>query len=311
MCYFCKFTRTSGSVQAPLGGSNSPFLVSLAHAWISSCPSCQAGPSHYESATHDVAIGAQSAEAAAESWRESAAGLVRYLREAKLPEGSKKKKSHRRKAFLFLAKVEQQCKAMAGMDLRHFRVDISKEKRPASLWPGLTLTTDQCPDNSSACNYLLAKGVNLVVISDSSHRVWNDVRQSFQGAGLLAMVMATCAVINFDSGPWRSAEFFQQSRDACAELASVQGCENPLVQQMLPALLSELDLAAEAGNPELPSMIMTELGQSFENKFQRVGMCRWFQVLDSAELLLRRWSCGFLVLLYMAHEWGRLYWVQG
>ena len=255
--------------------------------------------------THDQAVGARSSEAAAESWRDSAAGLVRYLREGVLAQGSQKKKTHRRKAFLFLAKLEQQCKAMAGVDLRFFRIEVMKEKRPASQWPGLTLTTDQGPDNSCACNFLLSRGVNLLVVSDSSHRVWNDVRQAFQGAGMMPMIMATCALINFDSGPWRSAEFFQQSKGACAELVATQGCDNALVQQMLPALMSELELAAEAGNPDLPDMIMSAMAASFDQKFQRVGMCRWFQVLDSAELLLQQWSCRFLVLLYMAHERGR------
>ena len=96
------------------------------------------------------------------------------------------RKLNRAKVYQWLITTWHMLMCATGKGWSAFVQPADKTLRgPLASWGSVTLAIDQGADGWSAAQYLMSTGVNLLLIGDPSHRIWNDVKLALQSAGLL------------------------------------------------------------------------------------------------------------------------------
>ena len=74
--------------------------------------------------------------------------------------------------------------AATGAGWAAFKLPEDRSGDPLQ-WPWVTLTIDQGSDGWSAAFFMMSIGVNILLLNDASHRVWNDFQLACQDTSLL------------------------------------------------------------------------------------------------------------------------------
>lgn len=124
----------------------------------------------------------------------------------------KARKRFRTKALKWLVALA------TGMGLRRFLLPKAVEARPRpQKWPILVTSLDQGNDGWAAVQYLSsALPFGIHIMADPSYRCWNDCQLALKDSQTWAAVNLMTVVLNMDSGPWRDARWYQQSKEAIA-----------------------------------------------------------------------------------------------
>eukprot|EP00971_Amphidinium_carterae_P343874 6483909-Amphidinium_carterae.1 len=141
----------------------------------------------------------------------------------------KQAKKHRMKVFAWLRATENMLRCLSGEGWLRFRIANGSDIAP-ELWPSITLTVDQGTDGWSGGHYLESLGLNIMLLGDESHRLWNDCQSSIRDAGLQPYVTATTVAVNAEHGPWSSERWYRELVEASVAFANVDAGENPLLQ---------------------------------------------------------------------------------
>jgi hypothetical protein len=85
-------------------------------------------------------------------------------------------------------------------------------RAPAISWPSISVAIDQGGDGFSACQFMLFMGVNLLLLSDTSHRVWNDCQLAIHDCNLWYWCLCVIVMLNYENGPWEGCRWFEELR---------------------------------------------------------------------------------------------------
>ncbi len=112
-------------------------------------------------------------------------------------------------------------------------------QRPGRRWPTLTLHTDRGPTSWCAVWFMMfGLRLNLVVLPDFSHDVWNDVKNAVFSIGWGAHLHAFTWVMNVPFGPWEGSKWFRIVQEGCTEaLAVAAAWQDPLFQESIKSVL--------------------------------------------------------------------------
>ena len=141
--------------------------------------------------------------------------------------------------------------------------------------PVLTVCVDQGGGSFNALWYLMYRmHCRLVVLSDISHRVWNDTKSAIVQAGLWSHVLLHSIVLNADYGPWSGSAFFNEQQTALAELRTSSNSSNALFQFFFRRLLQDKDELDRVGEPGVEEQVWREFCDSerWQHKTTRVSL---------------------------------------
>ncbi len=210
-------------------------------------------------------------------------------------------KLHRLAAHDWLVALDSGMKAATGKGLSAFlpvhaeapegssaAVALELRAQASRGVPLLSVSCDQGSDGFSAGQYLLyERALHMVLLMDPSHRVWNDCRVALQRTpGLHAALLKSTLVFNLNMGPFESAAWYQQAKEAMQlYVVHAKGQEDPLWQSLLPHILKDLGAESRVVEPDFLQELWDTLGEcgATELKGTKVSLTRWFNWVDAAE----------------------------
>ena len=176
---------------------------------------------------------------------------------------------------------------------------------PAS-WRCLTASLDQGTDGWAAVNFLQSHlHINMYVIHDASHRVWNDIQLALQDAKLWSLMLAFMVGCNADHGPWADARFYAEAVEAATSYMNLTSpAECPLFQLLLPKILADTGKDDDFFVEDIEERTFASLGGAFAHKLPKVAVSRWFGIHDTLAALMPIWHSRLLVLMFLAVSEG-------
>lgn len=148
--------------------------------------------------------------------------------------------------------------------------------------------------------------VVLLLIGDSSHRVWNDAELALRDTGLWQLTLMCVVLCNIDEGAWRDARWWEQAKEAVELYTKVAGSDDPLLSGFAAPILTERGEPELIGSPHMAGRLHEMLHEAVRHKMPRVSMCRWFAFVDGMKALLPQWSCRLMIYTFIALQLGRL-----
>ena len=108
-------------------------------------------------------------------------------------------------------------------------------------------------------------------------------------------------------GPWQSQRWFGTLREGARQYADTIGKACPISKDELEHLLEDQELQGHVGVPidvemteeELLASATDNLEGTTDHKFQRVGMCRWFQIVRISRRLICEWTQRLVLMSYL------------
>ena len=174
----------------------------------------------------------------------------------------------------------------------------------------LTLSIDQGPDGWSAVNWMLYKAkVRLVVLIDSNHRVWNDLKTSFSDAGLWTTVLLWGVFFNLNFGPYDGAAWWRVAQEGAEEYSRLASTDCPLLMFLLPLIASQMhdpeDLS-DLSDPDFPRKVLEQLWtyRAYSVKGPMLQLSRWMSWLDCWAFWHRKVALRTLGLAYVGIDMG-------
>eukprot|EP00971_Amphidinium_carterae_P220765 4382944-Amphidinium_carterae.1 len=254
------------------------------------------------SATMAFQSGGEEETAVKQNWSQLAKRF--WLETTRHGEGEKRdkvKKLVRTKAYSWLVATSHMLMVCSGVGWSAFRVPAEEGARPmAEEQKVAVLTIDQGGDGWCAVHYLMATRHCILLLSDQSHRCWNDFQLALQDSKLYSWTLVTICLLNLDHGPWGGARWWEELKSGCREYIRVAGPECVVWQGHLPHVLAEVgeELMVE-GAEERNAALFYGLEECVERKVERVGMTRWFQYVSAVHSFLKLWSRRCVVLIYI------------
>eukprot|EP00974_Lingulodinium_polyedra_P094214 9129216-Lingulodinium_polyedra.AAC.1 len=68
-----------------------------------------------------------------------------------------------------------------------------------------------------------------LLMSDPSHRGWNDIKQALLDSGLWVFILLLVVVLNLDFGPWDGSAFHQRASEGMQSLFAAGGVAHPFL----------------------------------------------------------------------------------
>ena len=79
------------------------------------------------------------------------------------------------------------------------------------------MSLDQGSDGWSACMFLLFQlRALLIVVPDTAHRLWNDVKIAMGRSKMMQSIHLGQVVFSFEHGPWTDKRWRQTAREGAA-----------------------------------------------------------------------------------------------
>ena len=119
--------------------------------------------------------------------------------------------------------------------------DPGDRKHP-STWPCATVCVDQGSDGWCALHFLVALGLNLIILFDWKHRTWNDVQLSLKDSNLWLVVVLTTVILNVDRGPWNNHTWWEELKAGTAEYMKVGSSKCKIFQGCIHGLMRDQGL---------------------------------------------------------------------
>lgn len=208
------------------------------------------------------------------------------------------RKLHRTKVWSWLVCTWTMLVAATGRGWDQFiQPEKLEDRGDPLLWPSLTLSIDQGGDGFSAAHFLFFSHANLILVSDTSHRTWNDCQLAIHDVKMWYWCLCVIVMLNYENGPWDGCRWWEEIKTGCSQWLSVATYKDKLWQGIWPNVMVEkgidsLDTEAECEEH------WTNLSETFAKKSQRVGMCRWFQFVMAVQILTQQWSQRLVVLIF-------------
>lgn len=147
--------------------------------------------------------------------------------------------------------------------------------------------------------------VVLATVQEPPHRIWNDVQGAIDSiAPLRESRMLSTLLFNLNIGPFESAAWWQQVKDAISEYVSIAADDDPLLEHMWADIIDERGEHAFANDPQHRRVVLQSLPSMLKNKGSKVPRSRWFHFVDVCEEHDKVWSCRLLALLYLGLRLG-------
>ena len=126
--------------------------------------------------------------------------------------------------------------------------------------------------------------VVVVVQADAPHRVWNDTQAAIDSVPTLrdARHLSTL-LFGLNTGPFDSAAWWQQIREAAGELSQLATPSDPLFARYLPDILNERGEPELRWDTEHHARVLEGLPAVMEYKGGKVPRSRWFHFVDVAQ----------------------------
>jgi hypothetical protein len=215
-------------------------------------------------------------------------------------------KVHRQKSYRFLLELDNSLlgPCRQGPGLQHFQLPADWLQHPDPLsWPCLILSSDQGSDAWAAQNWMdspLAR-VNYVREPDShNHGVHNDTLGAAMEVGLGPFLYAMVVVLNLMFLPWNDGRFGGMVQSAVKEMGQLSGPDDVLFKRYFSRIAHEKgfhdrllggeDVEQEVWNAFLDS-------EGLRKRFQKVGMCRWYQLFVRLRTFMEDWTSLLVVLV--------------
>jgi hypothetical protein len=219
------------------------------------------------------------------------------------------KKKFRKSSYRLMLACQHMLEACTGQGWQRFIPPASLDTwGPPANWPSITLTIDQGSDGWCMAHFLLyQKKANLLLLCDSSHRVWNDCTNALKKCKVWHLVLLMVICLNLDHGPWKDERWLQQSREASLEYVKIADPDTDSVLQMLlPRIAHETGDSDRLVDPSYAEEVLLSLPGAWREKTEKVAMSRWFGFVDSLQALRPRWSKRLVILLYQGIAQGHL-----
>ena len=236
-------------------------------------------------------------------WHTAAADWCRAQAGKSVSEATKRQELFRKKAYEWLLASNHALEIMFGRGWKSFVVGEGCTDE-AAAWPCITCALDQGSDGWSAVHYLQHCKVNMLIVNDASHRVWNDCQLALKDSGCWGLCLVGLVLLNLDHGPWEGAKWHQESQQAALEYGRLANSECPLFLSHLPQICQETGRRLADLTPEVAGCIWEALPDSVQTKLPKVGFSRWFGFFDSMTKLTEVWSQRLLFYQYICIQLG-------
>jgi hypothetical protein len=221
-----------------------------------------------------------------------------------------KTKLHRMKSFAWLVAAEYQMKQCCGISgWLHFQTrKLPSDPFPASpgKWPSITILSDQGSDGVCAQNFLAYHlGINILILKDTAHRVWNDTCLALKECRLWFVIIAFNAVCCCDHGPWQDSRWYTEACEAASaydKLCSPEMC--PIFEQNFEKIVLDLQPHDSFMDTSDPSIVFASIKEAWSQKLPKVATSRWFAIFDALETLDSRWHRRLVTLLFICLSEG-------
>ena len=236
-------------------------------------------------------------------WATAAAEWCKAQTGKAAAEKAKPQQLYRKKAYEWLLASNHALETMFAQGWRSFQIPEDCSMSPES-WPCITCALDQGSDGFCAVHFLEHVRVNILVVNDASHRVWNDAQLALKDSGCWSLCMIGLVLLNLDHGPWEGARWHSESQQAALEYNRLANAECPLFLQHLPRICLETGRRLQDANPEMAAEIWESLPDAVQKKLPHVGFSRWFAFFDSMDVLTKLWSQRLLFYEYICLQLG-------
>ena len=220
---------------------------------------------------------------------------------------ARKRTWYRKKTYRWLVASDNMLRNTLGkgwqawsVDTKHVDETSTCTPKETHLRPVVTLTIDQGGDGWAGAHFLQeVLHVNVLLLNDFSHKVWNDVELSLHHSDLWKSCLLGIVMLNADHGPWGNAKWYEEAQSGVQEYLRVASTSCPLFQTHLPNILHECEEPHMWRDEAFVANIFASLPDAVARKFPKVGMSRWFQFFDSMEQYLRVWSQRQLIYQFV------------
>lgn len=162
-------------------------------------------------------------------------------------------------------------------------------------------------DGWSSAHWLMAeKSVCMVLLGDTSHRVWNDTELAMRDTNIWQIALMCVVLCNIDEGAWRDSRWWEQARDAVCEHTQVAGLECPLLAGVAATILEERGEEYLVGGDLVQTRLQEIMQETVQHKMVRIGMSRLFAYFDAMQMMLKQWTTRYFIYAYVALQLGQL-----
>ena len=210
---------------------------------------------------------------------------------------------YRKKAYEWFLASNHALEVMCARGWKSFVVAEDSTSEPSS-WPCVTCALDQGSDGWSAVHFLQHCRVNILIVHDASHRVWNDCQLALKASGCWSLCLVGLVLLNLDHGPWEGAKWHAEAQQAALEYSQVSHAECPLFLSHLPHICVETGRRLQDASPDVVATLWESLPDAVRKKLPKVGFSRWFGFFDAMRELTDVWSQRLLLYEYICIQLG-------
>jgi hypothetical protein len=155
------------------------------------------------------------------SWKQVAKEFWQDTADIDSKARTKQPKLHRIKVYEWLCATTHMLLIASGKTWDSFRTTPEEQlTKDAAVWPCATVCVDQGGDGWSALHFLASWSCNLIILSDTSHRTWNDVSLAIGDMKWTYHCLLTIIILNLDHGPWAGHRWWNELRSGATEYTS-------------------------------------------------------------------------------------------
>lgn len=210
----------------------------------------------------------------------------------------------RNAAALHIKALDHQLFVTTGYGLLYYATTVGASIALAYLYHNtiprtLVLHLDEgSPAYSMTWFLVFSCRLRMIPIRDIHHRIWNDIKNSINDAGLWHIILLTTVVFNMPFGPWDGGAWFVKMKEQSEEMMQSLSPSNPLFDALYELICIDLCIEAD-GSVEHKAMIfrMVFAGDAFKVKGSKVSLRRWFSWFAAAHLYLPLWHQRLMALI--------------
>ena len=182
------------------------------------------------------------------------------------------KKRHRKDTCLWIVDTDHCLRESTGIGLKHYQITELKRKTAWDTWPLLSYAGDQGPVEIAGVNALQSYcSINVDVLGDPGHGVWNDAKLAFQQCGLWNHVNLMILTWNVPHGPWSEDQRYSQLKRHWRNIFDT--CEQPEQSPLFMGLVHRIifDRNLKGDNRSLVHLIWEKCKGDEWNPFEKKG----------------------------------------
>ena len=230
----------------------------------------------------------------------------RKAADAQLGEGTPEK-LQRKTTYQWLRALNHCLDVFADKNVMSF---LPEPDMHPTVWPSLTLSSDQGSDCTAAFHFLLYKlRLNVTMWPDQSHQWQRDILNAWGSMQWRSWVQLLVVPANLAHGPFDGgSRHWELQHSTETMLKLLDAGAQPFLIDFVDDLVDELDLTAYKNSPDLMDHIVTAIKNhpSLTSRGSKVAMCRFASMVDTCASLNSSWTLRLLRMLFLASETGQL-----